>query len=153
MFDIASSSTTQLTYDGKINSIINGLTDWVYEEEFKFVRAFTWNSSGSKIAFLRFDETEVPEFSMDIYGTDLYPFPYKFKFPKAGETNAEVQLYIYDVKTAKTNFVSLDSAYYIPRLKWMNDPNLLSVQTLNRHQNHLRLQFVNAVDNNVSLQC
>ncbi len=151
LYDVSTSSTAQITTDGERNSIINGITDWVYEEEFGFVRAFAWNSNGTKIAFLRFDETEVPEFSMDVYGADLYPYPYKFKYPKAGETNADVQLYIYDISNETTAGVPLNSAYYIPRIEWMNDPGMLTVQTLNRHQNHLQLQKVNAVDNSVTL--
>lgn len=144
VYDLADKSTTQITKDGLKNQIINGITDWVYEEEFAFVRAFEWNSDGSKIAFLRFDESEVPEFSMDVYGTELYQRQQVFKYPKAGEENAEVSLHLYDLLTAKTSEVDLAGAYYIPRLKWMNDPNRLSVQTLNRHQNHLRLYAVDA---------
>ena len=90
VMDVVSKETKQLTSDGIKNKIINGVTDWVYEEEFAFVRAFEWNSDGSKIAFLRFDETEVPEFSMDIYGTALYQKQNVFKYPKAGESNAIV---------------------------------------------------------------
>jgi dipeptidyl-peptidase-4 len=88
--DLMSGETKQLTSDGQINKIINGITDWVYEEEFSVVRAFDWNISGDKIAFIRFDETEVPEFSMDIMGNELYPTQQVFKNPKAGEKNAEV---------------------------------------------------------------
>ena len=73
LFDMASKETEQLTADGAKNKIINGVTDWVYEEEFAFVRAFEWNSDATKIAFLRFNETDVPEFSMDLYSESLYP--------------------------------------------------------------------------------
>jgi len=134
IFDIITKITKQITTDGVPNKIINGVTDWVYEEEFAFVRAFEWNSDGSKIAFLRFDESEVPEFSMDVYGTDLYPFQYQFKYPKAGEKNAVVSLHMLDVTSGKTEEVDLNDAYYIPRIKWTNNSNYLSVQTLNRHQ-------------------
>ncbi|MEO1012408.1 MAG: DPP IV N-terminal domain-containing protein, partial [Bacteroidota bacterium] len=151
LFDIASGTTKQITKDGTKNAIINGVTDWVYEEEFAFVRAFDWNSDGSKIAFLRFDETHVPEFSMDVYGTDLYPSPHVFKYPKAGEENAVVTLHLLDVKSGSVEKVDLGEAYYIPRLQWMNDPDRLSVQTLNRHQNNLQLILVNARDNRASL--
>ncbi|MEX0362211.1 MAG: DPP IV N-terminal domain-containing protein, partial [Allomuricauda sp.] len=81
VFDLAAKSTKQITLDGSKGTIINGVTDWVYEEEFAFVRAFAWNSDGSKIAFLRFDETNVPHFSMDVFGQNLYPFQYEFKYP------------------------------------------------------------------------
>ena len=151
VWDIASNNTKQLTLDGVKNKIINGVTDWVYEEEFAFVRAFEWNSDGSKLAFIRFDETKVPEFSMDVYGADLYQAQTVFKYPKAGENNSEVSLHIVDVDTYQITPVDLDDPYYIPRIKWMQDPNSLSVQTLNRHQNRLRLYTVSARNNSSSL--
>lgn len=150
LFDLATEVSTQLTTDGAKGSIINGITDWVYEEEFAFVQAFEWNSDGTKIAFLRFDETNVPQFSMDVYGQDLYPYQYEFKYPKAGEENAKVSLHMIDVATKEISNVELGEAYYIPRIQWMNNPNYLSVQTINRHQNHLILKEVNAKDNSVS---
>ena len=151
LFDVASKSTKQLTSDGSKGAIINGVTDWVYEEEFAFVRAFEWNSNGTKIAFLRFDETHVPLFSMDVYRTNLYPFQYEFKYPKAGEANSKVTLHMLDVASGTISPVDLGEPYYIPRIKWMNNANHLSVQTLNRHQNHLKLLDVNAQDNSVSV--
>lgn len=151
LFDIASKSTEQLTSDGKKNKIINGITDWVYEEEFAFVRAFEWNSKGTKIAFLRFDETNVPQFSMDMFGTELYPSQEEFKYPKAGQENATVGLHLYDVETKNISKVDLGKPYYVPRIKWMNNPDYLSVQVLNRHQNHLKLLEVNAQDNSVAI--
>jgi len=151
IFDVTTKTTKQITTDGVPNKIINGVTDWVYEEEFAFVRAFEWNSDGSKIAFLRFDESEVPEFSMDVYGTDLYPFQYQFKYPKAGEKNAVVSLHMLDVASGEIDAIDLNDAYYIPRIKWTNNPNYLSVQTLNRHQNHLKMYTVNAKKNSVSI--
>lgn len=141
----------QITEDGVIGKVINGVTDWVYEEEFSFVSAFAWNSNGSKIAFLRFDETNVPNFSMDVYGTELYQYQHAFKYPKAGEENAVVSLHMYDVASGATSEIDLGNPYYIPRIKWMNNSNYLSVQTLNRHQNHLKLHSVNAKDNSVSV--
>jgi dipeptidyl-peptidase-4 len=149
--NLASGKTTQMTTDGVYGSIINGITDWVYEEEFAFVQAFEWNSDGTKIAFLRFDETNVPHFSMDVYGTDLYPYQYEFKYPKAGEENAKVSLHMYDVASGQISTLDLGDAYYIPRIKWMNNPDHLSVQTINRHQNHLKLHEVNAKDNSVKV--
>ena len=149
--DLSSGAIKQITTDGVYGSIINGITDWVYEEEFSFVQAFEWNSDGSKIAFIRFDETNVPQFSMDVYGTDLYPFQYEFKYPKAGEENAKVSLHLYDVASGVISNIDLGAPYYIPRIKWRNNPNHLSVQTINRHQNHLKLHEVNAKNNSVSL--
>lgn len=150
LFDLGSEKSEQLTMDGVYGSIINGITDWVYEEEFAFVQAFEWNSDGTKIAFLRFDETNVPQFSMDVYGTNLYPSQHEFKYPKAGEENAKVSLHMIDVASGSISDIDLGGAYYIPRIKWMNNPNYLSVQTINRHQNHLILHEVNAKDNSVS---
>ncbi len=146
VFDVATKKTTQITKDGKKNSIINGITDWVYEEEFAFVRAFDWNTDGTKLAFIKFDESEVPVFSMDIYGEELYPQQQVFKYPKAGENNAKVSLHLYDVVKASTQNVTLETEkdYYIPRIKFTNNSNVLSVQTLNRHQNQLNLLFVDA---------
>ncbi|EAR00523.1 S9 family peptidase [Maribacter sp. HTCC2170] len=151
VFDIDSKQTKQITTDGVKNKIINGVTDWVYEEEFAFVRAFEWNSNGTKIAFLRFDETNVPEFSMDVYGAELYQKQNVFKYPKAGEENALITLHMYDTATASSAKIDLGNPYYIPRIKWMNNANSLSVTTLNRHQNHLKLIEVNAKENSVRL--
>ncbi len=159
VFDIATKETTQFTFDGKKNSIINGITDWVYEEEFAFVRAFDWSADGKKIAYIRFDETNVPEFSMDVYGDELYQKQQVFKYPKAGEANAKVSIHIYTlpednvgVSVVKTSAIGMSNidAYYIPRIKWSKDPNVLSIQVLNRHQNDLKLLFFNAETNKLS---
>lgn len=143
-YDIALKKHTQITTDGKKNSIINGVTDWVYEEEFSFVKAYDWNLDSNKIGFIRFDETDVPQFSMDLYNEGLYPLQSVFKYPKAGEKNALVSLHIYDIKTGITKKINLDNYndFYIARIKWTNDPNTLSAQILNRHQNNLDLLFV-----------
>lgn len=151
VLDLARGVLEQITNDGQANAIINGVTDWVYEEEFSFVRAFQWNSDGDKLAYLRFDERAVPEFSMDVYGPGLYPFPYEFKYPKAGESNSEVSLHIHDLKQGNTRDVDLGEPYYIPRISWMNHPDHLSVQTLNRHQDHLVLHKVDASAMEVSV--
>ncbi|WP_310557056.1 S9 family peptidase [Flavobacterium sp.] len=146
VYELASKKTTQITTDGKKNEIINGITDWVYEEEFAFVRAFDWNASSDKIAFIRFDESQVPEFSMDIYGKELYPTQQVFKYPKAGEKNAEVSLHIYDTKSATTKKIDLSkyNDFYIARLEFTNEANTLSAQVLNRHQDNLDLLFIDA---------
>jgi dipeptidyl-peptidase-4 len=148
--DLNTNKTTQITFDGEENKIINGITDWVYEEEFAFVRAFDWNSEGSKIAFIRFDETNVPEFSMSIFGEALYPTMEIFKYPKAGEANSLVSLHIYDLKTQSTSEVKVDKTYndfYIPRIKWTNNPDILSAQYMNRHQNELDLWMITTKTN------
>jgi len=151
--NLSSETTKQITDDGKINSIINGITDWVYEEEFAFVRAFDWNKTGDKIAYLRFDETNVPEYSMDIMGEALYPTEQVFKYPKAGEENAKVSLHVYDLNSENTSTIDVSEYhnYYIPRIKWTEEANLLSVQLINRHQNILDLILVDASNNSTSL--
>jgi dipeptidyl-peptidase-4 len=152
--DLSSGTTKQITFDGEKNKIINGITDWVYEEEFAFVRAFEWNASSNKIAFIRFDETNVPEFSMDIYGTELYQTQEVFKYPKAGETNAEVSLHFYDLISENISTVPLSKGYndfYIPRIKWTKNPDVLSAQYMNRHQNNLDLWLLNPATNQANL--
>jgi dipeptidyl-peptidase-4 len=151
LMNLENGTTKQVTEDGVKNKIINGVTDWVYEEEFSFVRAFEWNADGSTIAFLRFDETNVPEFSIDVYGTEKYPSQHVFKYPKAGEDNAIVSLHTYDVGSGETVNIDLGDAYYIPRIKWMNHKESLSVQTMNRYQNHLKFYLVDAKTGSVSL--
>lgn len=142
--NLVDNTIEQITTDGS-EHIINGTTDWVYEEEFGFVRAFVWEASSSQLMFMRFDETQVPEFSMDIYGSDLYPFPYTFKYPKAGETNATVSLHSYDLntKTKKSMDWEDEDWEYIPRLQATKSPNVVTFQTMNRHQNQLKLWSLN----------
>lgn len=144
--DLVSGAKIQITQDGQKNKIINGITDWVYEEEFAFVKAYDWNLTGNKIAYIKFDETEVPEFSMDMYNQGLYPTQTVFKYPKAGERNAIVSLHIFDLKLGTTKKINLGNYndFYIPRIKWTNDAATLSVQVMNRHQNNLDLHFVDA---------
>ncbi|WP_415375857.1 S9 family peptidase [Patiriisocius sp. Uisw_017] len=151
--NLVSGVTKQITNDGLKNSIINGITDWVYEEEFAFVRAFDWNATGDKIAYIKFDESEVPRFSMDVYGTNLYPSQQVFKYPKAGDPNAKVSLHLYDVNSAETVDVDVSryNSYYIPRILWTKDPAVLSVQCTNRKQNVVDLIFVDAAKNTTSL--
>ncbi len=146
VYDIASKTSQQITTDGKKNSIINGITDWVYEEEFAFVRAFDWSTDSKKIAFIRFDESQVPEFSMTIFNKSLYPKLETFKYPKAGEKNSEVSLHVYDINSQSTKKVNLSQYqdFYIARLKWTKDANAFAVQVLNRHQDNLDLLFVDA---------
>ncbi|MBZ9628757.1 S9 family peptidase [Psychroflexus sp. CAK1W] len=145
--NLETNSTVKVTTDGEKNKIINGVTDWVYEEEFAFVRAFEWNRGGTKIAYLKFDETKVPEFSMDLYGRygqDLYPSQEVFKYPKAGEDNAKVSLHLFDLESKSNSGIGLDAYEYLPRLKWTQDENLFSIQSFNRHQNEIKLYLINA---------
>lgn len=144
VYDIASKNTIQITKDGVKNAVINGICDWVYEEEFAFVRAFDWSKDSKKIAYIRFDESQVPEVSMPVYGESLYPQMLTFKYPKAGEKNSEVSLHIFDINSQQTQKVNLSnySDFYIARLQWTNDANVLSAQVLNRHQDNLDLLFI-----------
>jgi len=147
--DLGSGQTKQITKDGEKNHIINGGLDWVYEEEFSFARGFFWSAEGDYLAYYKFDESQVPEFSMDVYGSGLYPQPEVFKYPKAGEKNAEVEVWIYDVKADKHTQVIKDFDYeYIPRLKWTKQNNNLCVYSMNRLQNHLTLHKVDASTGN-----
>ena len=132
----------QITFTGNEN-ILNGIADWVYEEEFALVRAFDWDKDSDKIAYIVFDETNVPKYSMKIFGSSLYPYEYEYKYPKAGETNSSLNLKIYNLDTERTNSVDLsknkNDYYYIPRLKFSNYSNKLYIQSLNRPQNKLSL--------------
>ncbi|MGB0838317.1 MAG: S9 family peptidase [Flavobacteriaceae bacterium] len=148
--DFVSGTTTQVTFDGKINEIINGISDWVYEEEFSKVKMFDWNANSSDLAFIRFDERQVPEFSMDIYGNGLYPTQQVFKYPKAGEPNSKVSLFVYNLENKKSTAVDLGAYEYIPRIQFSKQSNILTAMTLNRHQNDLKLLAVNTEDFKVS---
>ncbi len=144
--DLATGKITQITNDGKTNEIINGSADWVYEEEFSFAQAFHWSPDGSKIAFMRFDEKEVPEFTMTNFKGGLYPEYETFKYPKVGAKNAVVTIHIYDLTTNKTVKVDTgtDAEMYFPRIVWTKDPNKLCVFKMNRHQNELTLLLADA---------
>lgn len=139
--NLPSGETSQLTNDGKFNEIINGMCDWVYEEEFSFTKAFQWSPNGDRIAFIRFDESEVKEFIMTIHNDDAYPEYQKFKYPKVGEKNASVSVHVYHFNTGKTTKIDLGDMddMYVPRIKWTHDNNELVVFKMNRHQNHLQL--------------
>ena len=128
---------SQLTEDGDFQTL-NGITYWVYEEEFGFVRAFDWSPDSKQIVYMRFDESEVPIFSMDIFGKELYPYPYMFRYPKAGEPNSKVELWLYDLpsKGKKRLDFGAETPYYIPRIKFAGGAHSLIIQTLNRHQNN-----------------
>ncbi len=138
--EIESGNEFAVTTDGEINKIINGTTDWVYEEEFGLTKAFQWSPDGRKIAFLRFDERYVKEFTMAMYG-EIYPEQYTFKYPKAGEDNSLVSLHIFDMQTKVTIKVETgkDPERYIPRFLWTKEPDKLAVVIMNRHQNDLKI--------------
>ena len=135
---------TQITDDGTFNSIINGAADWVYEEEFGFAKAWFWSPNGDRIAFYRFDEKHVKEFTMELWG-GLYPDQVRFKYPKAGEQNAIVSIHVYDLSTGETKMmdIGVESDQYIPRINWSKDNDLLSIRRMNRLQNQEELLFAN----------
>jgi dipeptidyl-peptidase-4 len=145
LVELATNQTTQITKDGEWNKIINGAADWVYEEEFSMSQAFSWSPDGKKIAFIRFDETDVPEFNMQLWGP-LYPADYRFKYPKAGEKNAEVSIHVYDLASKNIQKVDAGSEkdIYLPRIYWTKDANQLAFIRLNRLQNKLDLFHANA---------
>jgi dipeptidyl-peptidase 4 len=142
--ELNGNSEDQLTHDGITNKVINGATDWVYEEEFGFTKAFFWSPDGNKLAFYRFDETEVKEFTMMLWG-DLYPEPYRFKYPKAGEANSSIDIMVYDFITDNTTKIDIGQEVdiYIPRIKWTQNPEVLSIQRMNRLQNELEILLAN----------
>lgn len=134
----------QVTNDAERNKVMNGITDWVYEEEFETTRLLSWSEDSGYLAFVRTDETEVQEYSMPMYGTSQYPTSYTYKYPKAGTPNSRVSLHIYNVVDRSRKEVNFrDGApYYIPRIEFVGREGQLAVFTLNRQQNHLRLFYV-----------
>ncbi len=138
--DLNTGNEKQITTDGKRNHIINGTCDWVYEEEFSFTKAFFWSPDGSRIAFYKFDESDVKEYTIEYYG-NLYPKWETYKYPKAGEDNSVVGIYVYALDNGYISTMPLgeNTDIYIPRIKWTKNPEILSIQRLNRLQNHLEI--------------
>jgi dipeptidyl-peptidase-4 len=143
--DLQNNQVIAVTNDGAINSIINGTTDWVYEEELSIVKGFEWSPDGEQLAYFRFDESAVKEFTMTNYRGGLYPEYVTFKYPKVGETNADVSIHVYDLGQKKVvlSGATDEKWEYIPRIKWTTNANELVVFFMNRHQNHLQLQLWN----------
>lgn len=135
---------SQVTKDGENNKIINGATDWVYEEEFATTQLMEFSPDNRVLAFVRTDESDVKQFSFQTYNQNLYPDYYQFKYPKPGEENAKVELRVFDIeaRTTRTMDVPLDADGYIPRIKFTNEPDQLAVMTLNRDQNRFDMYFV-----------
>ena len=135
----------QVTKDGALNKILNGTTDWVYEEEFAVTNLMAWSPDSEYLAYVRTDETEVPEYSMQVYGEGLYPSYYNFKYPKAGQKNSTVSVKAYSVQTRDTKHldVPMDEDSYIPRITFTQNASQLAVMTLNRHQNIFNMYYVN----------
>ena len=146
-------SESQVTEDGKYNEILNGIPDWVYEEEFGFNRAFDFSADSKMIAYIRFDESKVPMYSFPMYqGMNpalneytVYPGAYNYKYPMPGVDNSKVSVHTFDIKSKVTRKMDLplDVDGYIPRIQFTNDANTLAIMTLNRHQNRFDLYFAN----------
>ncbi len=143
--DLKTDKIIQITKDGKKNSIINGASDWVYEEEFTLTRSFEWSPEGDQIAYIRFDESRVKEFTLEYYRNGVYPEPYTFKYPKVGEANAVLTVWNYSLKKKKSYPLDIGPREddYIPRIQWTNSNTELCVTWMNRDQNHLKLILVN----------
>ncbi len=147
-FNLSTGETLPITTDGVKNEIINGICDWVYEEEFSFTKAFFWSPDSEKISFIRFDESDVPEFTMTNYKGGLYPEYETFKYPKVGESNAKVSVHVYNLTSDAVNKLNVGDLndMYVPRIKWSNNPDQLAVYVMNRHQNHLKVLLNNVTD-------
>jgi len=146
-------SESQVTTDGKFNHVLNGIPDWVYEEEFSFNRAFDFSADGTMLAYIRFDESHVPMYSFPWYKGlkpsldeySVYPGAYEYKYPMPGVDNSKVTVHTFDIKSKVTRQMDLplDEDGYIPRIQFTNDPNVLAIMTLNRHQNRFDIYFAN----------
>jgi dipeptidyl-peptidase-4 len=139
--DLATLEEHAITTDGKVNEVINGTTDWVYEEEFAITQGFQWSPDSKKIAYMRFDESKVKEYNMQMWGA-LYPEDYRYKYPKAGEDNSKVELWIYylddDEKTRCAYTDKIIGWEYIPRFQW-TPWGSLAFMCMNRLQNHMQI--------------
>ncbi|WP_455637753.1 S9 family peptidase [Parabacteroides sp.] len=135
----------QVTKDGELNKILNGITDWVYEEEFAVTNLMAWSPDSEYLAYVRFDESEVPEYSMQVFGSGLYPGYYNYKYPKAGENNSKVSVHSYSVATKdiKELKVPVEADSYIPRIVFTTNSDQLAVMTLNRQQNIFNMYYAN----------
>ncbi|MDX2196017.1 MAG: S9 family peptidase [Cytophagales bacterium] len=148
-YEIEKNTHIQLTTDGKKNEIINGQSDWVYEEEFEFTKAYFWSPDSKYLAYYRFDESKVKQYTMQMWQGQLYPQNYTYKYPKAGEANAKVKILVQNISNNAVRTAFDASAYdnYIPRLMWTNTSEILSIQELNRTQDTLQILHYNTTKN------
>ena len=153
IYNLDNKSSIQITNDGKTNEIINGTVDWVYEEEFSMNNGLFWNSAGTALAYYKFNETEVPEFEFGNFNSQLYPGSTKYKYPKAGEKNSLVEIFVYQLSSKKAERINslINSDTYYPRVKWTNDPNKITFIQLNRRQNHLQLFVTDILEKKTKL--
>ena len=143
--DLSSEKITQITFDGEKNKIINGLADWVYEEEFGHADMYQWTKNSESLVFVKFDESQVKEMNMQVFNGNLYPQDFRFKYPKAGEENSKVSVYAYDLNLNKSTQINLANfeTYYIPQVFQTAQPNEIAIATSNRHQNKLEIIKIN----------
>ena len=154
--DLESNQIIHVTTDGEINSILNGIPDWVYEEEFSFNRAYEFSPDSKKIAYIKFNESQVRQYTLQYYSPtsleydpeSLYPLNYSYKYPKVGEKNSVVSVNVFDFGSGQTTTADLgnETDIYVPKIQWTNDPSTLSIVRMNRKQNHLDLLAYNTVD-------
>ena len=124
--------------------VINGIADWLYEEEFATTALFAWSPDSKMLAFVRLDETEVPTFSWDVYSDTQYPKAESLRYPKAGCENAKASVCVYDVATKGIQRLQVESGdVYLPRLRW-TDENTLLVLRVNRDQTKMEVLSCNA---------
>ncbi len=153
------SSPVQITTDGEVNKILNGVPDWVYEEEFGIDRAYEFSPDGKYLAYVKFDESEVKSYTLQYYDTDfsdrynandVYPYNYEYKYPKVGEANSKVSVHIYEFSTGKTMTADLgyEKDIYVPKLQWTTQDGVLAISRLNRLQNRLDLLSFDVKTNN-----
>ena len=140
LYDLASAKSKAVTSDGEWNKVINGTSDWVYEEEYGFTKGYAISPDGAKIAYLRFDESRVPTFEMMRYDDNLYNKAYTFKYPKAGDVNSVVTLHLYDVASGKSEQIATgdNTDQYIFNVAW-TPAGELSFYRVNRLQNHFEV--------------
>ena len=152
IYSISTKKETQLTFDGEWNNIINGRTDWVYEEEFEFTKAYCWSSDSKHLTFLKFNEAAVKEYNMQLWGDSLYPKNYSFKYPKAGEDNSKITVQTIELATGTINTLvdETNADNYIPRIQATNNPHLVSIHRLNRLQNQLEILHINLLTKEIT---
>ena len=153
IFIVDGQTERQVTKDGKFNEVINGIPDWVYEEEFSTNSSMVFSADSRQIVWIRYDESAVKQYSMQLFKGKKperkefaeYPGDYTYKYPVPGQVNSKVTLHSYDLQTQQTRQIDvpLDADGYMPRVKATSDPAKIAVFTMNRHQDQLRIYMVN----------
>lgn len=146
-------SESQVTKDGARGSVLNGIPDWVNEEEFSTNRSFDFSADSKMLAWVRYDESQVPMYDMQMFrglnpsieANAYYPSAYSYKYPIAGQKNSDIKVMTFDIKNRVTRTLQLplDADSYVPRIKFTNDPEKLAVVTLNRHQSRMEIHMAN----------